>query len=385
MLRTALLLIITAFSILALPLQAQERLPVLELLASDADARFGLFLTAIDAAGLADEIAALDNATLLAPTDQAMIEAMNFLGLSQQGFLADSAALAEILRLHILPERLFFRNLSAGASVDTLGGETVDFALHSGILWAHNARVSDVDNLAAFGVVVHVLDGLILPSVMQERASTNRAQLRVAHLLLDDCPIDLYLNGNPGELQGLEAGQLSGWMDIAAGEQHLAIAFAASGALAADLNVVIAPDSWVTLAVLSEDGGERVQLIPLVEDYAPLPLGQARLSFFNGIEGSTGLDLLADGQVFAGGVAFPGVIGENDGFVILPLPVATYDFVVAATANPEIVVLNAPDIRLRDGYNVFMAAVGTPASPRILILEMNVNVERAFAEERHAS
>ena len=82
MLRTALLLIITAFSILALPLQAQERLPVLELLASDADARFGLFLTAIDAAGLADEIAALDNATLLAPTDQAMIDAMNFRGLS---------------------------------------------------------------------------------------------------------------------------------------------------------------------------------------------------------------------------------------------------------------------------------------------------------------
>ncbi len=384
MLKTALIGAIVTLIVLILPLKAQDRLSVLELLANDTDARFGLFLAALEAAGLTDEIAALENATLLVPTDEAMINAMNDLGISRQGFFADSAALSEILAMHIVPERLFFRDLSGGVSVDSVGGEPVDFTLYRGMLWADNARISDVDNLAASGVIVHAVDDVILPEAMREHSNANRAYLRVAHLLPDYAPVALYLNGNPSGLQGLGFGEISQWMDIAAGDQLLSVATSGSDTASAELNLNIEPESWVTLAIVGENDGQQAKLVPLIEDYDPLALGQARLSFFNGIEGSIGLDLIANGQLFLGGIAFPGLAGENDGFSVLPLPVATYDFLITAAGNPEVVVLNVPDIRLRDGYNVFLAASGTPVNPQVILLETNVNVERAFAEERRS-
>lgn len=381
MLKTIFLVAIATFGILILPLHAQERLPIIEVLTSDADARFGLFLAALDAAGLTDEVGALQNATVLAPTDQALISAMNYLGISQQSLFADSTTLAEILRLHVLQEQLFFRDLSTGASVESLNGERIDFGLNGGILWANGARVSDVDNLAANGVVMHALDNLLLPESIRERADASRAYLRVAHLLPEMSPVDLYLNGNVGGLNGLETGQISDWMEISAGDQLISIASSESSGMLADLSLTIEPESWITLAIVGENSGQQAKLIPLIEDYSPLSLGQARLSFFNSMEDSMGLDLLADGQLFAGGIAFPGVMGENDGFVILPLPVATYDFLATVSGNPDAVVLNIPDIRLRDGYNVFIAATGTPINSRMVILETNVNVMRSFAQE----
>ncbi len=360
------------------PLSAQDHPSLIDLLTNDANARFGLFLEALEAAGLTDDVAGLENVTLLIPTDDALIKGMNYLGLSQQQFFASESQLAEILRLHILSERLFFRDLSAGISIQSLGDEAVNFVLYSGILWADGARVSDVDNLASPGVVIHVLDGLLLPAHLREQAEANRAYLRVAHLLPDQPALDWFLNGNAGGMGSIESGELGGWIEIAAGDQQWMVT-SADGSISAEIDVTAAPDSWITLAVIGQNTGQGVGLVPLIEDYSPLTVGQARLSFFNGLQDTT-LDLLADGQLFLGGIAYPGMIDENDGFAILPLPVATYDLLVTASGNPENVILNIPDVRLRDGFNVFLAAAGTPADPRVIILETNVNVARALAE-----
>ncbi|MBE2181965.1 MAG: fasciclin domain-containing protein [Anaerolineae bacterium] len=361
-----------------LPLSAQDRPSLIDLLINDANARFGLFLEALEAAGLTGDVDALENATLLIPTDDALIKGMNYLGLSQQQFFAGESQLAEILRLHMLPERLFFRDLSAGTSIQSLGGEGVNFVLYGGILWANGARVSDVDNLAASGVVMHVLDDLLLPAHLREQAEANRAYLRVAHLLPDQPALNWLLNGHAGGVESIESGQLGGWIEIAAGDQRWMVT-SADGSMSAEIDVTVAPNSWITLAVVGQNAGQGLGLVPLIEDYSPLTVGQARLSFFNGLE-DTALDLLADGQLFLGGIAYPGMIGENDGFAILPLPVATYDLLVTASGNPENVILNIPDVRLREGFNVFLAAAGTPTDPRVIILETNVNVARALAE-----
>ncbi|MBL8146665.1 MAG: fasciclin domain-containing protein [Anaerolineae bacterium] len=156
----ALLVVVAA---LAAPAFAQDERPTLaELLANDVDGRFTTLLAAIDAAGLSDTVADLDGVTLLAPTNDAFAASLEALGVSPAAVMANPDALTAILTYHILPERLFFRNLTSGPAVTTAEGEDVQFDLTDGVFTVNGNNISDVDNIASNGVM-HVIDGVLVP------------------------------------------------------------------------------------------------------------------------------------------------------------------------------------------------------------------------------
>ncbi|MGE0193647.1 MAG: heme-binding protein [Planctomycetota bacterium] len=130
--------------------------PETDLLArAQADPRLLTFVTAVEAAGLADALRGSGPFTVFAPTDEAF-EALPPGALA--GLLADPPALAAVLQAHVVAGALRARDLRPVATARTLGGGTWAIGLTVG-----PARVLAVD-LEARNGVLHVIDQVLVPT-----------------------------------------------------------------------------------------------------------------------------------------------------------------------------------------------------------------------------
>lgn len=97
--------------------------------------------------------------TLFAPNDEA------FLGLTADDtadLLADPAQLEEILRNHVVEERIDATQLAEMGSVTTAGGETLSIVVDGDDVTVGRANVVATDIEAGSGVV-HAIDQVLLP------------------------------------------------------------------------------------------------------------------------------------------------------------------------------------------------------------------------------
>jgi uncharacterized surface protein with fasciclin (FAS1) repeats len=172
------LALLVVVAVMALPAFAQDQQPTLaEVLANDPDGRFTTLLAAVEAAGLGDAVAGLDGATILAPTNDAFVASLEALGLTAEDVLGNTDLLTQILTYHILPDRYFFRNLTSGPAITTLQGEDVQFDLTDGVFTVNGVGVSDIDNVAANGIV-QVIDGVLLPPSVAAALSQPAPQVQ---------------------------------------------------------------------------------------------------------------------------------------------------------------------------------------------------------------
>jgi uncharacterized surface protein with fasciclin (FAS1) repeats len=136
-----------------------------------ADARFTRLGTLLNLSGRARELAALQGATLFAPTNEAIDALLAELGLSQEQVLADPDFLRELLDYH-LPEleggELRSANMQPGRAVVTGLGrgffkvDQVDGRL--AIIDSSNRRANIIQaDIAASNGVIHALDKVLLP------------------------------------------------------------------------------------------------------------------------------------------------------------------------------------------------------------------------------
>jgi len=123
---------------------------------------FSTLLAAAKAAGLAGALAGDGPFTVFAPTD----EAFEKLG---QGTISDllkprnRERLANILKLHVVPGRVYASDVAAGAEADTLlQGQRVRVAPGSGGLTVNGANIVATDIEASNGVI-HVIDTVLQP------------------------------------------------------------------------------------------------------------------------------------------------------------------------------------------------------------------------------
>lgn len=123
---------------------------------------FSTLLAAIDAAGLTDALSAEGPFTILVPTDEAFAASLEGLNLSADDLLANNDLLNDILLYHVIPGRVFFRDLTAGPELETLQGETVQFDLTDGVFTVNGVNISNVDNLTGNGIIF-VIDGVLIP------------------------------------------------------------------------------------------------------------------------------------------------------------------------------------------------------------------------------
>ena len=125
--------------------------------------------TAVIAAGLGDQLSAEKGPwTIFAPVDSAFSDLPDG---ALDGLLRteNRVRLTDLLGLHIVPGRLYSSDLLATKSVQTLFGETVEFAIKDGRLCVGDASLIGEEIEASNGVI-HLIDSVILPSEPEPRS-----------------------------------------------------------------------------------------------------------------------------------------------------------------------------------------------------------------------
>lgn len=121
---------------------------------------FNTLLTAVQAAGLVDELTGEGPFTVFAPTDEA------FAALpagTLDTLLADpEGALRDILLYHVVAGKVMSTDLSDGMTAETLQGAPITISIADGAVKVNEANVVTADVEASNGVI-HVIDAVILP------------------------------------------------------------------------------------------------------------------------------------------------------------------------------------------------------------------------------
>ena len=133
------------------------------------DDRLQTLVTALDAAGLVGTFAAEGSYTVFAPTDDA------FAALPEgtlDALLADTDALADVLRYHVAPQALDAEAVSMASSIDTLGGGSLVVEVDGDSVTVGGASIAQADILASNGIV-HVIDSVLIPPVDVEPPTSN--------------------------------------------------------------------------------------------------------------------------------------------------------------------------------------------------------------------
>ncbi len=364
-----LLLICATLLLFAAPLSAQTNLTIPERLAADAQGRFTTLLAALQATGLDATLAGDAPYTLLAPTDAAFKTLADFLGESPTELLADTATLKRILLYHILPGRVFFRQLVQGQPFATaLDDKTVRGRLANGLLTLGegetSAQASDVDQIASNGVI-QVLGSVLVPADL-----LPTAHLRVADFSPDSPGLDVYIDGGLTLFQAFGFPLVTGWTELPAAIHT--IAFTTNGgsldnSLIIPSDFTLRPNRWITLAAVGSV--EQGTLIPVIlyEDSAPIAPGRVRITVLNAIEGAPPIDFTLNEAVVVSRLGFPFALGDNDGYYSFDYRAGTY--AVGAKNFGETTPLEAKlaAVNFEAGTHALVAVVGRVDQPLLIV------------------
>lgn len=123
--------------------------------------QFNTLVAAIQAADLEEVLRGEGPFTVLAPTDQAFAKL-------PAGTVEDllkpenKEKLQAILTYHVIPGRVYAKDVMAMESGKTVNGEEVRFKTEGGSVYANDAVVTQTDIEATNGVI-HVIDTVIMP------------------------------------------------------------------------------------------------------------------------------------------------------------------------------------------------------------------------------
>jgi uncharacterized surface protein with fasciclin (FAS1) repeats len=118
-------------------------------------------MQALEQAGLDSTLSGAGNFTVFAPTDDAFNALLSSNGLTTDQLLR-AAELADILRYHVLNEKLLAADITNGLSVTTLEGKPVSFEIKNGKVYINGAEIVTTDIPASNGVI-HAISAVILP------------------------------------------------------------------------------------------------------------------------------------------------------------------------------------------------------------------------------
>jgi uncharacterized surface protein with fasciclin (FAS1) repeats len=123
---------------------------------------FTTFASAVDAAGLIDELAAKGPFTVFAPTQEAF---KKLPAGAYDNLIKDVGKLKAVLSYHVVPGYFAARDVKAGELM-TLQGSPLTAVVSSSDVRVNGARVTQADIVATNGIV-HAIDAVILPKNWQ--------------------------------------------------------------------------------------------------------------------------------------------------------------------------------------------------------------------------
>jgi|GEM_PF-498715 len=212
---------------------------------------------------------------------------------------------------------------------------------------------------------------VVLFSVVPAFAQSNTMQLRVAHFSPDAPAVDVYVNGEVA-IAELAYPNVTEWLAIEEGNYDIAVAPAGTSiddAVIGPATFNLVAGTWVTVAAVgSVEAGTLAPNI-LIEDYSTIPeAGFARISVAHVIEGAPEVNVVANGIDLITRLAYPGTQGSNDGFFIRNILVGSADISVVLASDPTTTVIGQSNVELEENMNYFIAAVGTPNAPELVIV-----------------
>ena len=120
---------------------------------------FTTLATALEAAGLDDDLQAAGPFTVLAPTDAAFAKLPAG---TLESLLNDIPTLRSILLYHVIDGEVPASQVVTLNSAPTLNGQSVSITVSGGTVMVNNATVTDTDIGASNGLI-HVIDTVLLP------------------------------------------------------------------------------------------------------------------------------------------------------------------------------------------------------------------------------
>lgn len=152
------------------------------------DGRFGTLLAAVEAAGLTDQLGPENGDwTVLAPTDAAFAALPD--GTVETLLRPENRdQLIEVLALHVIPGRLYRKDLVTAGSARSYLAAPIEFSVRGGRIEANGATIVVADVEASNGVV-HAIDRVILPAAkdepMMERTITPATTIALLERAVD--------------------------------------------------------------------------------------------------------------------------------------------------------------------------------------------------------
>ncbi len=220
-----------------------------------------------------------------------------------------------------------------------------------------------------FFLVIMALLLLAIPTLAQD--SGESVYVRAAHFSTDAPEVDVYVNGELA-LEALDFPDVSDWMELEAGTYTIDVV--ATGGAIEDAAVSgefdLSAGDWATLAVIGEVGRDTLAIQALVDDLNNIPDGLTFVSAFHAI---TDLDPV---NVFVGDIelirllAYPGVLGESDGYASDTILAGDYNFDIQAEDGTSL--LSVDTTTLGAGRAYFLAAVGTAENPIFVFIPTDV-------------
>ncbi len=136
---------------------------------------FTTLAAALDAAGLVDTLKGEGPFTVFAPTDAAFEKALADLGVSAEELLANPD-LSGILTYHVVPGKVMAADVLGldGQSVATVNGADIVIGVNGDAVTVNGIAVTATDIEASNGVI-HVIDGVLLPDMMEGEAMEEEA------------------------------------------------------------------------------------------------------------------------------------------------------------------------------------------------------------------
>jgi len=161
---------------------------ITELAANNSD--LSTLVSALQQAGLADDLEGQGPFTVFAPTNAA------FNGIDTNELTSDGALLEEVLQYHVVAgQEIAAGDIQDGQTVETLQGETLEFSVNNGTVRVNGATVQTPDVQASNGIV-HTIDGVLLETVNTTQRAVLTSELSTLATAVVEAELDDDLAGD---------------------------------------------------------------------------------------------------------------------------------------------------------------------------------------------
>jgi uncharacterized surface protein with fasciclin (FAS1) repeats len=197
-----------------------------------------------------------------------------------------------------------------------------------------------------------------------------RAFLRFIHLVPDGEAVDVYLNGELADTQGLAYAESGNWLVVPAGTHTVAVTAAGGTADSAIWSgeVTLAENEPVIVAIVGNGASEAPSVLVVRDNYGEVLPSVGTINFLNALTDDTEINFMRDDVVFASALA-----GAGEGMLevnnSIPVDANVYAFSPTHTGTDEPFADTSFELDVQDEDNYLIVLAGTSDNPQMLVYE----------------